>query len=825
VSEQGISQSGKRLTFLELFKVYEKVEIPMIQRDYAQGRKSAVEIRNSFLDQIFDTLSQSKSDFHLPLDLDFVYGGLGGDKSIFQPLDGQQRLTTLFLLHWYIACQDSCRPDFSERMTDGEGKCRFVYSIRPSSGRFFSNLLKHDPAFVDGRKLSRAKMDTTIHSEWGITAWGIIEQPWFFLSWEMDPTVQSALCMLDAIHEKFSASPGIYKNCYEKLTEENSPFITMQVLDLGKFDLSDDLYIKMNARGKELTTFEKFKAWLTDHGKIQTWSASDLVGIEKTARTWKQELDGRWLDLFWDLRRKDGDEAKSVDAAFLRTIEAIAINYHLLGNQGTPISWLRDLDQKAGLSRGDWSELFPVTELPKMFDILYALSRVHDGIHNAVHKIREILNRETIGDFLHHDLWEPFFEGTGNPSLADRIGFHALCVFLTHEETLDERRAIDWFRLIRNLIRNSRFTPENLPNAIRSISSLAMSCLGRHMAHPRSVLVRFEEEMDPDVSGMKGFNREQLKEESQKAALILQLGDGSGWEMVIREAENCPVFEGQIGFLLSEKPDLTHFRKRSAVVKVLLDEEGSKIGREEYLLARAALSQCEVIRLGSQESLEFKDSAGHWKYLLGSEALEKPKGKFREGMRKLIDQLIDCPDHYSAMRKCCNAGAKDGDWMDDVILFGGAFFKEQELSQEKKVQNYQDNGTFIYNNKTYSSDVDIMLGEQARWRNRVIALTMSDPSWLLDERRIPNVHVGTPFYRGHQFHLSHKTMSWRVNINYFSVVLQKKKDSSHDGHADGWEKVLEFELSMSIDPEKVACRIAEAMKPLNGISLRDPDSE
>lgn len=33
------------------------------------------------------------------INLDFIYGNLDGDT--FLPLDGQQRLTTLFLLHWY----------------------------------------------------------------------------------------------------------------------------------------------------------------------------------------------------------------------------------------------------------------------------------------------------------------------------------------------------------------------------------------------------------------------------------------------------------------------------------------------------------------------------------------------------------------------------------------------------------------------------------------------------------------------------------------------------------------------------------------------------
>ena len=71
------------------------IEIPLIQRDYAQGRPGAwvEEIRVSFLEVLLDAIVGGE-----PVGLDFVYGKIEG--STFHPLDGQQRLTTLFLLHW-----------------------------------------------------------------------------------------------------------------------------------------------------------------------------------------------------------------------------------------------------------------------------------------------------------------------------------------------------------------------------------------------------------------------------------------------------------------------------------------------------------------------------------------------------------------------------------------------------------------------------------------------------------------------------------------------------------------------------------------------------
>ena len=76
------------LSFLELIND-KKILIPVIQRDYAQGRidVKATEIRNNFLSAIIDNLISNES---APLLLDFIYGSTADDNT-FTPLDGQQR--------------------------------------------------------------------------------------------------------------------------------------------------------------------------------------------------------------------------------------------------------------------------------------------------------------------------------------------------------------------------------------------------------------------------------------------------------------------------------------------------------------------------------------------------------------------------------------------------------------------------------------------------------------------------------------------------------------------------------------------------------------
>ena len=95
-------------TFIDIFNsnpenyngiVIKKIIIPIIQRDYAQGRENEAvnRVRSRFLNALREALVDNN-----PITLDFVYGEIEEDGSLI-PLNGQQRLTTLFLLHWYIS--------------------------------------------------------------------------------------------------------------------------------------------------------------------------------------------------------------------------------------------------------------------------------------------------------------------------------------------------------------------------------------------------------------------------------------------------------------------------------------------------------------------------------------------------------------------------------------------------------------------------------------------------------------------------------------------------------------------------------------------------
>jgi hypothetical protein len=260
------------------------ITIPIVQRDYAQGRKTpdVNRIRSRFLQVLYDALVEGKNTT-----LDFIYGNVDAKGQLI-PLDGQQRLTTLFLLHYYIARhEDIAEEEFSFLLN-------FTYETRVSSREFCGRLVKYVPDF------SMATLSEQIQDE-----------AWFLLEWESDPTVLSMLVMLDAIHSKFKKTNGLWN----KLMGDA---ITFYFLPLDKMGITDELYIKMNSRGKPLTRFEHFKAEL----ELQIKAVN-----EDLAKRISSKIDKEWSDLLWPYRNSGTDDEQAnlvTDDEFLRYIHFVS---------------------------------------------------------------------------------------------------------------------------------------------------------------------------------------------------------------------------------------------------------------------------------------------------------------------------------------------------------------------------------------------------------------------------------------------------------------------------------------------------------------------
>ena len=284
--------NGYRMSYLGVFgdppdgaPRINRIEIPIIQRDYAQGRPDAKAqgIRTTFLGVLLDAVAGGE-----PVGLDFIYGKVAD--GVLQPLDGQQRLTTLFLIHWYVASLAdvlTTDADVAPQWT------RLTYATRQGARHFCTQLVK--------RPLPHGLIKPS--------AW-LQDQPWYLHIWRNDPTIESMLVVIDAIHEGAQAR-GLEQNAvaaWQRLEDPAAPPIYFYLLSLVDIESEEDLYIKMNSRGKPLTEFENLKAHL-----------EEVIRHQPRAESFEQKIDGPWTNLMWEFRGDDD----LVDDEFVRLLDFI----------------------------------------------------------------------------------------------------------------------------------------------------------------------------------------------------------------------------------------------------------------------------------------------------------------------------------------------------------------------------------------------------------------------------------------------------------------------------------------------------------------------
>lgn len=265
------------------------VEIPIIQRDYAQGRKNAKEIRNDFLRDIFVHLNNNQ-----PMKLSFVYGTTSG--GMYVPYDGQQRLTLVYLLTLFLAsyCEDW---DEVKRLS------RFNYYTRDQATAFCKFLTGFDTEFEDDKKNVFQRIDIKDKS----IQKGIENDSSFYGSWIYEPTVNSMIVVLQSIQDEFmiitDKLPADEK--VEKAKEFLKQIINGDIFfDWCSIQASDNIYIKMNGRGKPLSAFDNFKNTLyaeLDKLRKKALASGKTEKVEFLA-DFEVKMDGIWTDLFWKNR-------------------------------------------------------------------------------------------------------------------------------------------------------------------------------------------------------------------------------------------------------------------------------------------------------------------------------------------------------------------------------------------------------------------------------------------------------------------------------------------------------------------------------------------
>ena len=512
-------------TFMDIFSAdfpvgeetvrLEKIVIPIIQRDYAQGRKDSdvKRVRNRFLSSLKNAITEKE------ITLDFVYGDIS-EAGVMTPLDGQQRLTTLFLLHWYAAKKEKLAADKYAFLTN------FSYETRYSA-RDFCDLLvnKYEPSFE--QKISEE----------------IIDQAWFPLDWAKDPTISSMLVMLDSIHDEFKDT----ENIWEALKNGAISFYFLPIKDMG---LTDELYIKMNSRGKPLTQFEHFKAEL-EHGLREI--------DENIAKRVMRKIDIDWTDMLWQYRGTDN----VTDDEFLRYFRFICdiICYQAGGTTQGKSNDEFDL-QKEYFSKECENVLSNINVLESFFDCWCSLDgqtpeEMLSEFISYEHEIGKIKieNRyrlDIFGDCLSN--YADVVSGNGNRSfpLNRIILLFAIVTYLQNKTTVTKEEFSRRLRIVNNLIQNSE---DEISDSEHRTSGNRMPAILRQV---RTLVVTGE----IDLSIEKSLNTTQLEEETAK---IEWLGEHPELAEELFELEDHELLQGQIGVIGLDQPTL--FKRFASLFK------------------------------------------------------------------------------------------------------------------------------------------------------------------------------------------------------------------------------------------------------------------
>ena len=618
-------------TFCELLnkESFGAVVIPIIQRDFAQGRESAVEIREQFVEALYGALTAEKGSY---LDLDFVYGSVEAaeDGEVFCLLDGQQRLTTLFLLHWYLALKDGMLAAFRSVVIKNE-RARFSYRVRPSAEEF-----------CDALVLAELELNYSESPPWTALSDSLRDQPWFFLAWEQDPTVASMLAVLDTIHERFWDTATLYP----RLVDQADPAITFQFLNLRDFGLSDELYIKMNARGKPLTSFEAFKARLAQKLDELLPDVSFTLETEPmSARCYfGHRVDTAWADLFWRYKDKTSPTFDRQFMNFVRGLSTVAYS------QIDPSKSDKDtVLQRLGDEREDYTFLRYEADGCLTTHFAKLLVGVLDRLSGSDATLKRFLPLTTYydeEDMFRRILWR---ERQGVVQ-SEWVQFYAYCCYLVkHDPVVGDEQFHQWMRVISNLAANTIINrSDDFDRALKGVHAF-LDDLGF------SSVLEFVADSDNAINGL---NNQQVREERLKAQLMLR---SEQWQELILEAEEHAYFQGQIEFLLdfcgvldrwlefeecnwSEAEDEA-FRDDFAVYLAKASTIIGNTGLEHFdgfLWERALLTKGDyTLRRGKNRSfLDARDREASWKRLLRAkddrDSLECVK---RHYVRDLLDLL------------------------------------------------------------------------------------------------------------------------------------------------------------------------------------------
>jgi uncharacterized protein with ParB-like and HNH nuclease domain len=272
-------KTGKNYNLKDLFFKDNKIIIPDLQRDYCWG-ETVAEGQSQTLAYNFVSglLENENKDDEFNLGLIYGYEAPLGH---IQLCDGQQRITTLFLLLGMLNKKTNGEFEsllVSENEKNDDYEPYLQYAIRESSLYFLSDLVRH---FFAKDCLLKVK--------------SIKEQSWYFDDYNYDPSIISMIKTMEVIENLLA---GYSKDDCSKFGDYISNKLTFLYFDMENRKKGEETFVVINTTGEPLSQTENLKPI--------------LIGDDKDgekAKEWE-----RWEKFFW--RHRDKKNVDTADEGF-----------------------------------------------------------------------------------------------------------------------------------------------------------------------------------------------------------------------------------------------------------------------------------------------------------------------------------------------------------------------------------------------------------------------------------------------------------------------------------------------------------------------------
>lgn len=301
--------TGENYTLKDFFSENIKIIIPDLQRDYCWGNNSHTDEKKELVSGFVQNLIQlyeSSTTFRV-LNMGLIYG-YEAPKNHLQLCDGQQRMTTLFLLLGMLnrktkdnAFRNLLISDYEYEQDDREPYLQ--YSIRETSLYFLSDLVCHffikettDNLFVESSK-------------------ELQNSTWFYNEYKTDPSISSMLRAIEVIDKTLQDKN---EDWCKKFGDFLSTKLSFMYYDMENRRNGEETFVIINTTGEPLSATQNLKPQIITEPINKDYTHTVNGKNKSISEDW-EEIE-TW---FWKERSNGNDTADAGFNEFLRWITLI----------------------------------------------------------------------------------------------------------------------------------------------------------------------------------------------------------------------------------------------------------------------------------------------------------------------------------------------------------------------------------------------------------------------------------------------------------------------------------------------------------------------